>query len=445
MDASVPRSIPAAKLRWLRDESASWETQRILSPDARQRLLASYQAASPHAHGMLALLLLAALMTGIGVLLLIGYNWDRISSAAKIAILAGSVGFSFGASAFAAARGRQAVAHTLAVLGTLLFGNAIWLIAQVLHMPIEFSDGFLWWSAGTLVCAWLLGSVPIGVEAAVLILCWTFVAGADNAPERLLTFALIAPAAVALAYRLRSAPLLLAMLLAVVVWVATLPSIELVQTFGGSVVAVGVLAAVGALFHALGSLGRDGRLPRVWRTTGLMVLLVCATVLMIRDVQEYAFYRTISATELFPILTLQRRALLPAAIAAAATIAVTGLRLRWTTNAAAIAVWSVAPVLWIAAATATRTDGLHPAAATLGFSALTLALSVALIRSAARLDRTSDLVFGVLFGLSFVLVRWLSLIDSMLWSGLLLIATAAGLFMVARLWQQRARTAGSLA
>jgi hypothetical protein len=46
---------------------------------------------------------------------------------------------------------------------------------------------------------------------------------------------------------------------------------------------------------------------------------------------------------------------------------------------------------------------------------------------------------GVLFAVVFLLVRWLSLIDSMLWSGLMLLVASAGFFAIAKLWGGRTR------
>ena len=77
--------------------------------------------------------------------------------------------------------------------------------------------------------------------------------------------------------------------------------------------------------------------------------------------------------------------------------------------------------------------------ATVTFSVLVLGSSVALIYRALRDDRASDLTIGVLFAVVFLLVRWLSLIDSMLWSGLMLLLASGGFFAIAKLWSGRAR------
>ena len=87
--------------------------------------------------------------------------------------------------------------------------------------------------------------------------------------------------------------------------------------------------------------------------------------------------------------------------------------------------------------------GVFPEAAWRGtaakvlFSALALLMSVTLIRNALRSNRTSDLVFGLLFGLTFVLVRWASVLENLLWSGLFLLIAGGGLLVVARLWLRR--------
>ena len=103
-------------------------------------------------------MLLGALMFGIGVLLLIGYNWARLPVNGKIAIILTSVALAFGASAVAFARRHRMAGETLAFIGVLLYGNAIWLIAQVLHIRGSFPDAFMWWAIGALVCAWLVRS-----------------------------------------------------------------------------------------------------------------------------------------------------------------------------------------------------------------------------------------------------------------------------------------------
>ncbi len=71
----------------------------------------------------------------------------------------------------------HAAGETLAFIGVLLFGNAIWLIAQVLHIRGNFADAFMWWAIGALATAWLVRSRIIGAGAAFLVLIWILAAG----------------------------------------------------------------------------------------------------------------------------------------------------------------------------------------------------------------------------------------------------------------------------
>ena len=78
--------VPRAQLEWLRAEAARWREAGLIDPAAEGRILGEYEAESGEGRGMMALLVLGALMLGVGVALLIGYNWDAIPRNAKVAI-----------------------------------------------------------------------------------------------------------------------------------------------------------------------------------------------------------------------------------------------------------------------------------------------------------------------------------------------------------------------
>src|SRR5690242_14129606 len=94
---------------WLQAESRNWVNDGMLDEPSRQRILSRYDTDSLPHRGTMALTLIAVLMCGIGVLLVIGYNWDRITAAVKVAMIMASVGAAFGGAAFAYGRKR----HTL--------------------------------------------------------------------------------------------------------------------------------------------------------------------------------------------------------------------------------------------------------------------------------------------------------------------------------------------
>ena len=122
-------------------------------------------------------------------------------------IIMASVALAFAASAVAVARQHRLAGETLAFIGVLLHGNAIWLIAQVLHIRGNFPDAFMWWAIGALACAWLVGSRAIAVTAALLVFIW--VVRRRSIFERpTISFVVVLVATMALAYKQKS-PLVL--------------------------------------------------------------------------------------------------------------------------------------------------------------------------------------------------------------------------------------------
>jgi uncharacterized membrane protein len=421
----MPVRIPASRLSWLTRESEGWRAAGLLDDETRARILGHYQAISTERRSLMALVVVAVLMCGVGLLLLIGYNWDRIPPAAKIGAILSAVAAAFAGAAAAYARGRAALGETLAFAGTLIFGNGIWLIAQVLHIQGHFPDGFFWFGAGAFVCAWLVESKWIGVEAVVLFALWVFAEGAasgfDGGPVYL--FVPVWTLAVWLAYRIASPVMLYAVALTSALWVT-------IATAGAAHDVVLPAAAVltGCALFAAGRWPRGEESMRLaWRVAGLIVLLIAFVPLMVtaahREIHDGA-----GAT-----------ASLVVAIAIG-LVAITAVALRPTTAAdAGVAAVAAVTTIWAAA----MWSGVLPAGAiaarfgTVAFSALAIAMGLALIRTALRSHRTVDLAFGVLFALAFLIVRWVSVIENMLWSGAFLLITGGGLLFVARLWRSR--------
>ncbi len=96
--------LPRARWSWLESESSVWVARELIDDATRHRILESYQVQSAERRSLLALMLLGALMLGIGVLLLIGYNWQRVPVSGKVAIIMSSVALAFAASAWSYAR-----------------------------------------------------------------------------------------------------------------------------------------------------------------------------------------------------------------------------------------------------------------------------------------------------------------------------------------------------
>lgn len=421
----MPVEISPSRLSWLEKESARWRADGLVDDQTRARILGHYQAISHERRSLTALVIVAVLMCGIGLLLLIGYNWDRIPPTAKIAMILSAVAAAFGGSAFSYARSRNALGETLAFTGTLLFGNGIWLIAQVLHISGHFPDAFFWFGIGAFACAWLVQSKWIGVEAVVLFAVWILTEGALS-PGPIYTFIPIWALSVVLAYRLTSPAMLYTSALTSALWVTVATS----DPSHAVVMPASVVLAGCALF-AVGRWRRGDELMRLaWRVAGLLVLLIAFVPLMVTAAQR-TFHAGGSTTAslviaaVIGVIAIAGAAIKPSTAADAGVAAVAGVVTIW-----AAAVWSgVLPE----GTTATR-------AGTVVFSVLAVTVGLSLIRTALGSHRMVDLAFGVLFALAFLLVRWVSVIENMLWSGAFLLVTGGGLLMVARLWRGRRHT-----
>ncbi len=421
----MPVPIAASRLSWLEKELARWRAGGLIDDETRARILGEYQVISAERRGLMALVVLAVLMCGIGLLLLIGYNWDRIPPTVKIGMILVAVAAAFAGAAAAYARGRETLGETLAFAGTLVFGNAIWLIAQVLHIRGHFPDAFFWFGIGALACGWLVASKWIGVEAVVLFAVWLLAEGGIT-PRPIYTYLPIWGLSVLLAYRLASPVMLYTAGLSLALWVT-------LATAGAShaVIMPASVVLAGCALFAVGRWRRGTDLMQMaWRVAGLIVLLVAFVPLMVTAAQRTFHEGGGSAAALgvgmiVGVAALAAVAVKPSTAADAGVAAVAGVVTIW-----AVAVWSGALP---AGAAAARTGAV-------AFSALALAMGLALIRTALRSHRMVDLVFGVLFALAFLIVRWVSVIENMLWSGAFLLVTGGGLLLVARLWRGRRHT-----
>ncbi|MGB7299673.1 MAG: DUF2157 domain-containing protein [Burkholderiaceae bacterium] len=230
--------------QWLHGELLQWEQDGLINPEQAAQLRQRYSAnssalsdltdspdasfasaasdAGPTSAGEtnltsrgrlkswagLVIPLIGAVLVGLGVILFFAYNWAAMPKLLKLTVVFGSLIASHGAGLFFSRRGNHVLSEVFHLLGTMLFGAGIWLIAQVYHMDEHYPDGILTWAIGALLMAWALLSPAQAMLAAILFAVWTATeANASGAPTPwapLIYLLGLAP----LAWKMRSAGLI---------------------------------------------------------------------------------------------------------------------------------------------------------------------------------------------------------------------------------------------
>jgi uncharacterized membrane protein len=121
-----------------------------------------------------ALSILGVLLLGSGVISFFAANWDWLPKIAKLAVLFGGMWGAYAVAGWLLGRGgRPLVGKALLLLGVILFGANIWLIAQIYHISAHYPNGVLIWAAGALLAGYLLHSQPSTCAAVLLGILWT--------------------------------------------------------------------------------------------------------------------------------------------------------------------------------------------------------------------------------------------------------------------------------
>ncbi len=269
------------QVRWLLSESDRWVRERIVSPEQAERIRALYPPPPPAAPwGMIVFSGLGAVIVGLGIILLLAFNWAEIPKLGKLGLILGALAGAHGAGLWLRGldRWRPALGEVFCVMGTMLFGAGIWLVAQIYNIDEHYPNGFLLWGLGALALAWALDSVPQGILATVTLTIWGMTEAFDYHREMGWALGLLLVGVAPLVWRKRSA-LLAAVLLAAVY---TLLLGNAGQWGGGSAVFSAAMALSVGLIAAgrMGPVGDEsGRLESVLRFYGWAGFLVCVYLL----------------------------------------------------------------------------------------------------------------------------------------------------------------------
>ena len=198
----------------LRAALPGWLADGLVDEAAAARLAARHQLADAalDGPGLLPVYVLAALLAGAGVASLVAWHWEEMGRLLKVVIIFSLVvGAHLAGHRFRHGDRHPRLGEAVTLLGSLLFGAGIGLMAQIFQVSGAWYGIFGGFAVGALLGGLLLGSTPTLVAAAVAgVALWASGWTADHHGwlGRLAPYAAAAPFAVA-GWRRRS-PVLLA-------------------------------------------------------------------------------------------------------------------------------------------------------------------------------------------------------------------------------------------
>ena len=145
------------KISWLHCEVERWAREGVIDTSQLQSIKSLYpqQIKKSQPWALVIFSGIGAVIIGLGIILLFAYNWDKMSKYAKLAIVFGSLIFShiIGITLFLRTQRFKGIGEAVCLLGTMLFGAGIWLIAQIYHIEEHYPNAFLLWAIGAILLA----------------------------------------------------------------------------------------------------------------------------------------------------------------------------------------------------------------------------------------------------------------------------------------------------
>ncbi len=154
----------AAFQRKLRQEMERWRADGLLSKEQGERILERYrqideiERKAGSGRMINTISILGSILVGVGVLLFIAANWSEIPRFAKLGIIFTSLLASHGLGYYLRYERKRypRVGASLILLGSILFGAGIFLVAQIYNITVHYPNGPLLWGLGILPLAYLL-------------------------------------------------------------------------------------------------------------------------------------------------------------------------------------------------------------------------------------------------------------------------------------------------
>ncbi len=157
----------------LQEDIKEWVGAGWVSPQGAEQILAQQKPADSKFHFSTIIGILGAILLGFAALSFVGANWQEMSRLSRILLLFGLMWAAFGVAWGLEQKNYHGLKEAAYLLGGVLFGVNIALIAQIYHIDRHPPDGFMLWGAGMLLIAGALESRAALGATFLIIAVWT--------------------------------------------------------------------------------------------------------------------------------------------------------------------------------------------------------------------------------------------------------------------------------
>ena len=163
-------------LKRLKKEMPLWVKQGWIREEGGKAILehVAAQGEGGTKYLTMAFSILGVVLLGAGIITFFAANWSEMSKLSKLGVLFGSMWTAYITAYYLIEeKDYPYLGQAILLLGVILFGSNIMLIAQIYHIDSHYPNGVLIWSLGGLLVAYLMGSQPAMVASTGLAILWT--------------------------------------------------------------------------------------------------------------------------------------------------------------------------------------------------------------------------------------------------------------------------------
>lgn len=162
---------------WMLEEIEAWQREGLVADGLAATLRTRYaEGAESAARSRLISIFstLGAILVGLGAILFVAAHWEGLERWSKVAILFGLLfgAYASGYELFLRSGSSPRVGAAFLLMGGLLYGANIGLIAQIFHLNAHSPNGILAWALGLLPLVYVAGSEPLLLLSIVLLAVW---------------------------------------------------------------------------------------------------------------------------------------------------------------------------------------------------------------------------------------------------------------------------------